>query len=213
MTYTDPHNQPQGPEAQKPKRKIGKTIALIVGGFFALTIVIGALSPTDAEPDTTAHTPIVQVTKDVPATPEPDPTVETVDTEPANEEPTAEPTTEDPEETTEPEPEPETEPEFDSAAATTELEETIRTSIGGQDISDFCDGYADTSWFCFFDHYEVVSPSRVNIHMEFYGGLDTRALAEDARTWTASMLYTNLPEITTIVSYDSTGLDLGTTRR
>lgn len=191
-----------------------------VGVTLAVLITAAVIVSPDPEPEpapvavtqtddtaTAAPTPLTTTTK-TDTTPEP-----TEDPEPVEEvadepEPTEEPTEE-----PEPTEDPDTEPEFDTDAATAELVDTLTASLGGQSPQDFCDGPTDTSWFCFFDHYEVVSPSRIDMHLEFYGGLDTRALAEEGRSWTANMLWDNLPELDTIVSFDSTGLDLGTTYR
>lgn len=202
MAYSDPHaNYRQEPP--KPK-KWGKRIGIGVAGFFGLLILGGLLDP--AESDTADPAPTAQADK----TAGPSPTVQQAATEDATEqpnpEPTGEPTTETPEPTEEPE------PDFDAAAATAELEDTIRESIGGQDIEDFCDP-AYTKWFCYFDHYEVTREGWISIYLGFPGDVNQNELAQDAREWTASMLWDHLPELDTIVSYDSNGLDLGTTRR
>lgn len=197
MTYIDPHTNHQ-PEPPKPKKKWGKRVGIGVAAFFGLLILGGILDPVEDEPTDAAT--ITQTDKTPPPTP-------ATDNEPTETpEPTEEPTTQAPEPTEEPE------PEFDTEAATAELVDTIRTSIGGQDISDFCDpGY--TKWFCYFDHYEVPREGWISIHLGFPGDVNQNELAQDAREWTASMLWDNLPELETIVSYDSNGLDLGTTRR
>lgn len=102
--------------------------------------------------------------------------------------------------------------EFDSAAATKELEETLYIANGEREISESCEG--DYSrWQCFFESFEVPHEGRIDVNLAFPGGVDEKALAEDARRWVKNMLMDNIPELDTIVAYNSSGLDLGTTRR
>ena len=115
---------------------------------------------------------------------------------------------------TKPESAPEEEPaeEFDSAAATKELEETLYVANGEREVSESCEG--DYSrWQCFFESFEVPHEGRINVNLAFPGGVDEKALAEDARRWVKNMLMDSIPELDTIVAYNSGGLDLGTTRR
>ncbi|WP_436793479.1 PASTA domain-containing protein [Actinospongicola halichondriae] len=111
--------------------------------------------------------------------------------------------------------EPEEAPAFDGTAYVAAIEDRV-VEILGVEINDACD-FNDLRWHCFYDGLTGRdSPSRVDVHLGFPGDIsdaEQREYAADARLHLFNFVGEEYPELLTIVSYNSNGLDIGTTRR
>lgn len=107
-------------------------------------------------------------------------------------------------------------PAFDGEAYARQIEERVSFILGYDEITEACD-FDDPSWHCYYESLTGTdSDSRIDVHLGFPGDIsddEQREAAADARLHIFNFVGEELPELDTIVSYNSNGLDIGTTRR
>lgn len=106
--------------------------------------------------------------------------------------------------------------DFDGDAYADEIEQHFTLNLGRNEIGDACD-LSDPRWHCYYEDLTGTSSDfRVDMHLAFPGDIsedEQRELAEEARLHFFNFVGEEFPELDTIVSYNSDGLDIGTTRR
>jgi hypothetical protein len=106
-------------------------------------------------------------------------------------------------------------PKFDKAGYAEKIQKAF-VEANTRPIQDSCGLTDPTSWQCFYDHVSADRDSRIDITLAFPGDVtkgQAKDLAKQARLAFFNFVGEQFPKLDTIVTYDSTGRDIGTTRR